>query len=88
MAQVSKVPVSRLIKQGEDEDGPTKKSRDEYRKAKELEEARYHNTFSFSGGRRGLKIGIRQAESVFKIAFRKIFSYQFGKSNYKPCRQF
>ncbi len=44
MAQVSKVPVSRLIKQGEDEDGPTKKSRDEYRKAKELEEARYEST--------------------------------------------
>jgi hypothetical protein len=47
MAQVSKVPVSRLIKQGEDEDGPTKKSRDEYRKAKELEEARYDNIFFF-----------------------------------------
>ena len=30
MAQVSKVPVSRLIKQGEGE-GESKKSRDEYR---------------------------------------------------------
>lgn len=39
MAQVSKVPVSQLIKQAGD-DGPAKKSRDEYRKAKELEEAR------------------------------------------------
>jgi len=39
MAQVSKVPVSRLVKQVGDE-GPAKKSRDEYRKAKELEEAR------------------------------------------------
>jgi hypothetical protein len=54
MAQVSKVPVSRLIKQGEDEDGPTKKSRDEYRKAKELEEARYKALFNFFGvGDRG-----------------------------------
>ncbi len=44
------MPVSRLIKQGEDEDGPTKKSRDEYRKAKELEEARYYNAF-FGGER-------------------------------------
>jgi len=39
MAQVSKVAVSRLVKQAGD-DGPAKKSRDEYRKAKELEEAR------------------------------------------------
>lgn len=39
MAQVSKVAVSRLVKEGND-DGPAKKSRDEYRKAKELEEAR------------------------------------------------
>ena len=39
MAQVSKVPVSKLVKEGGDE-GPEKKSRDEYRKAKELEEAR------------------------------------------------
>ena len=31
MAQVSKVPVSRLVKQVGDE-GPAKKSRDEYRK--------------------------------------------------------
>ena len=38
MAQVSKTAVSRLIKDGTDE--PVKKSRDEYRKAKELEEAR------------------------------------------------
>ena len=38
MAQVSKTAVSRLIKDGADE--PAKKSRDEYRKAKELEEAR------------------------------------------------
>jgi hypothetical protein len=79
MAQVSKVPVSRLIKQGEDEDGPTKKSRDEYRKAKELEEARYDNTFSFLGGRRGLKIGIRQAESDFKIASAKSFRTSIGR---------
>ncbi len=48
------MPVSRLIKQGEDEDGPTKKSRDEYRKAKELEEARYKALFNFFGvGDRG-----------------------------------
>jgi len=39
MAQVSKVAVSRLVQQTDDE-GPAKKSRDEYRKAKELEEAR------------------------------------------------
>jgi len=39
MAQVTKVPVSRLVKEGSDE-GPAKKNRDEYRKAKELEEAR------------------------------------------------
>ena len=39
MAQVSKEPVSRLVRHGDD-DGPVKKSRDEYRKAKELEEAR------------------------------------------------
>jgi len=39
MAAVSKVAVSRLVKQDSD-DGPSKKSRDEYRKAKELEEAR------------------------------------------------
>lgn len=39
MAAVSKVAVSRLVQQGSD-DGPSKKSRDEYRKAKELEEAR------------------------------------------------
>ena len=39
MAQVSKVPVSRLVKDGDD-DGPAKRSRDEYRKEKELEEAR------------------------------------------------
>lgn len=39
MASVSKVPVSRLTKQS-DEDGPSKKNRDDYRKAKELEEAR------------------------------------------------
>ena len=40
MAQVSKVAVSRMVRQGDDDEGPTKKSRDEYRKAKELEEAR------------------------------------------------
>ena len=39
MATVSKVPVSRLVKSGDD-DGPVKKNRDEYRRAKELEEAR------------------------------------------------
>lgn len=39
MAQVSKVPVSRLIHSTNDE-GPAKKNRDDYRKAKELEEAR------------------------------------------------
>jgi len=39
MAQVGKVPVSRLIHAVGDE-GPVKKNRDEYRKAKELEEAR------------------------------------------------
>ena len=39
MATVTKVPVSRLVKSGDD-DGPVKKNRDEYRKAKELEEAR------------------------------------------------
>ena len=39
MAQVSKVPVSRLVKDGSD-DGPVKRNRDEYRKEKELEEAR------------------------------------------------
>jgi hypothetical protein len=59
MAQVSKVPVSRLIKQGEDEDGPTKKSRDEYRKAKELEEARYESTFNFFLGGAGMEEAYR-----------------------------
>ena len=39
MATVTKVPVFRLVKSGDD-DGPVKKNRDEYRKAKELEEAR------------------------------------------------
>ncbi|XP_023337421.1 pre-mRNA-splicing factor SLU7-like [Eurytemora carolleeae] len=39
MASVSKVAVSRIIQASSDE-GPAKKSRDEYRKAKELEEAR------------------------------------------------
>ena len=33
------MPVSRLVKEGDD-DGPKKKNRDEYRKAKELEELR------------------------------------------------
>ncbi len=68
MAQVSKVPVSRLIKQGEDDDGPTKKSRDEYRKAKELEEARYDNTFYFFWGwgwrRRTVYIWMRSCRVV------------------------
>ena len=39
MAQVSKTAVSRII-QSKDDSGPAKKNRDEYRKAKELEEAR------------------------------------------------
>jgi len=39
MAQVSKTAVSRII-QSKDDTGPAKKNRDEYRKAKELEEAR------------------------------------------------
>ena len=39
MAQVSKTAVSRII-QSKDDSGPAKKHRDEYRKAKELEEAR------------------------------------------------
>jgi pre-mRNA-processing factor SLU7 len=43
MAQVGKVPVSRLIAAGND-DGPVKKNRDDYRKAKELEEARKAGT--------------------------------------------
>jgi hypothetical protein len=66
MAQVSKVPVSRLIKQGEDEDGPTKKSRDEYRKAKELEEARYDTFYFFVGGK-GYRFGNDRPNRISKL---------------------
>jgi hypothetical protein len=73
MAQVSKVPVSRLIKQGEDEDGPTKKSRDEYRKAKELEEARYDNSFYFLVDGEGYRFGSKRPNRISKLNPAKSF---------------